>query len=98
MRLLVSPEVAQSVRELNELGWSQRKIADRLNISPTTAHRIIHGVWHPDDIQDDPFWELKLQAERCPGCGGLVYDFPCRTCEIRALVKRSKITPLKQAA
>ena len=88
MRLTVSPEIAESIRELHELGWSQRRIAKRHEVSTTTVHRIVRDHWHPVEEHDDPFWELKLRAERCPGCGGLVYDWPCRACEIRAMIAR----------
>ena len=97
MRSTVSPEIADSIRELYELGWSQRRIAKRFEVSTTTVYRIVHDRWHPVDQQDDPFWELKLRAERCPGCGGLVYEWPCRACEVRAMIVRGNSHVCKAA-
>ena len=95
MRMQIAPEIADSIRELHELGWSQRKLAKRFEISTTTVHRIVKERWHPVDQHEDPFWELKLKAERCTGFGGLVYDWPCRTCDIRGLLARQQVTTHK---
>jgi CENP-B N-terminal DNA-binding domain len=84
MPLSVTPEIAQSVRKYQEQGFSQREIARRFNISLLTVHRILRGQWHPVDEREDPHWEEKLRAERCPGCGGLVYQWPCLACELQA--------------
>ena len=97
MRLAVSPELAESIRSLDAQGWSQRKIANYHNLSTTTVFRILHGQWHPVDEREDPLWELKLRAERCSGCGGLVYDWPCRVCEVRALCARRSLRLAKAA-
>jgi hypothetical protein len=97
MSLAVSPEMARAVRKLHRQGFSQRRIARRIQISPLTVYRIVHGQWHPVNEREDPHWEQKLRAERCPGCGGLVYQWPCLACELTAQRQRAG-TLLKQAA
>jgi hypothetical protein len=40
----------------------------------------------PDLPEDDaPPDYVATNLRRCPGCGGMVYQWPCLTCEIRGL-------------
>ena len=90
MRYHIPVETAETVRRLATQNWSQRRIAAHLNLSVTTVHRVLKQRWSPSFNSDDPYWELKLKAKRCTGCGGLVYEWPCRTCHMRATVERDR--------
>lgn len=93
----ISPETAETIRRLAAGDWAQRDIARQLNISPTTVHRVLRGVWVPVEASDDPYAQLRMQARRCRGCGGLVYEWPCRTCRMRERVEQERMT-MKRAA
>jgi len=86
----ITPQTAQAIRRLLDAGWRQCEIARELALSPVTVCRIANGTRRACDIEDDPFAELKLAAQRCPGCGGLVYQWPCRTCALRARAERKR--------
>jgi len=58
---------------------------------------------HSDLPQDDPdsddtFALARRNARRCPNCGGLVYQWPCLTCEGRARVERNRKNLCQKAA
>jgi hypothetical protein len=83
-------ETVDAIRRLHQLDWSQQAIARHLGVCATTVHRVIHGTWSPVVMADDPFAEERLQAKRCGGCGGRVYEWPCRTCQARATLDRQR--------
>jgi hypothetical protein len=93
----ISQETAETIRRLAASQWPQREIARQLQVSTTSVHRVLHGTWASIDDSDDPWAKLKRQARRCPGCGGLVYEWPCRTCRMRERVEQERTT-LKRAA
>ena len=88
MNRRVTPEIAALARQLLDLGWPQRLIARQLHISVPTVSRIATGQWKPATQREDPLAELEQSATRCPGCGGLVYHWPCLACELRAKAER----------
>jgi hypothetical protein len=87
-------EQVQSIRRLAASDRPQRAIARQLGLSTTSVHRVLTGKWQPPVLPDDPLEQLKLQARRCLGCGGLVYEWPCRTCELRGRAVRLRMPPL----
>lgn len=92
----VVPETAEFILKLHRAGWPARHIARRVGVSDMTVRRVVRGVWKPPPValceDDDPFREFRLLARRCPGCGGLVYQWPCLTCEMRAKAERKRLS------
>lgn len=85
------PETTELTCKLAALGWSRRLIARATGLDRTTIDRILGGPGPPDEEpDDDPLAAAKARATRCPGCGGLVYQWPCLTCEGRARAERKR--------
>ena len=81
-------ELRDSGRYLLDSGWTARQVRRTLRI---TRRQFDHLVTHLSDraaIADDPFSRARRAAQRCPGCGGLVFLRPCLTCELRAREQR----------
>ncbi len=76
------------VQRLLEWGWRHVEIAKFLQLSLWTIQRIANDP----DLQVDPLPECELPVDdappgykaadlrRCPGCGGMVYHWPCIAC------------------
>jgi IS30 family transposase len=95
-------ENMETLYDLLESGWTQRAIARHLGVSPAAISQTLkrHAIRRQQAIaegkSDDIFSELKKRAKRCPGCGGLVYEWPCHACHMRQLVQRN--VPMKRSA
>ena len=84
----VTPWELVKVRRLLALKWRFVKIARELELSLWTIQRIANDP----DLQIDPLPECELpvddappdyvaaELKRCPGCGGMVYHWPCLAC------------------
>ena len=84
---MLAPSVVEEVRRLlAEDTLSHRKIAQRTGVNRGTIGAIAAGK-RPDYQQlrrarrGDPL-EPAGPPERCPGCGGMVYQ-PCRFCRAK---------------
>ncbi len=76
------------VQRLLMAGWRHVEIARELELSVWTVQRIANDP----DLQADLVPECALpvddgppdyeaaQLKRCPGCGGMVYHWPCLAC------------------
>ena len=84
---MIAPKTVAEVRRLLTEGeLSQRKIAGLTGVSRGTVAAIASGRRPDYDTlsprANDPD-EPTGPAERCPGCGGMVY-LPCRLCLVRS--------------
>jgi hypothetical protein len=85
----VTPWELVKVRRLLAAQWRFVEIARELELSLWTVQRIANDA----DLQVDPLPECALPVDdappdyvaadlrRCPGCGGMVYHWPCIACE-----------------
>ena len=83
----------QSIRRMLRSGIRHAEIARRLDLAVGTISRIasvrrlrrlkLH-LLAPDELpEDDPPPDyLAANLRRCPGCGGLVYRWPCLACRL----------------
>jgi len=86
----VTPWELVKVRRLLALKWRFVEIARELELSLWTIQRIANDP----DLQADPLPESELPVDdgppdyvaaemrRCPGCGGMVYHWPCLACGV----------------
>jgi len=58
-------------------GFNMRTIAQLVGVSQGTVQRALNGHFGRG-------WRDKRKADRCPGCGGLVYLWPCMECVRRS--------------
>ena len=63
------------------------EIAIRCGISIGTVKRIASGEREPFE---DPGPVVPSKGERCPGCGGLITETPCRLCATRKYIAAKK--------
>ena len=87
----LTPVDVVRVRRLLDQRWRFVEIARELELSLWTIQRIANDP----DLQVDPLPECELPVDdappdyvaadmrRCPGCGGMVYHWPCIACEAR---------------
>jgi hypothetical protein len=73
---------------------SQREVAQMLAMSRVTVNRVANGKWagyrrtvSSNATGHEPHPE---PARRCPGCGAMVYLWPCLTCRLRASQERER--------
>lgn len=81
----VSRRLFLRVRELLESEQSQTSIANLLALPLATIAGIAAGRIQPSRLiieHDDPQRDAMSRAERCPGCGGMVYLWPCLACQL----------------
>ena len=65
------------------------EITAETGLSATTVAAIAAGRIGPSRIavdDDHPLREQMLSAKRCPGCGGLVFVWPCLACQITGAI------------
>ena len=89
-------ELRDYVRYLLERGWTARQIRRTLCL---TRRRLDQLLAHLDDraaLADDIFSQARRAARRCPGCGGLVFQWPCLLCAQRE--RQHRETTLRRAA
>jgi IS30 family transposase len=67
------------IRELAKVGMPQHAIAKLFGRAESTIHNAIHGKKQHTSRDLDPN-AMRSLAERCPGCGGMVYVWPCLYC------------------
>lgn len=83
--MLQKEKVLEVKRLLDDGDLSRRAIAEQTGVSRGSVNAIangergLHGA-EPDDLIEIPF--RSTVAERCRGCGGLVY-MPCVLCQAR---------------
>jgi len=93
--------VIQEIRQLLDEGTlSQRKIANKLDISRGTVNAIAsgrRGVYGREPDSENPtLCCLELPPERCLGCGAMVYK-PCVLCRAREFRARQELLQHLQA-
>jgi hypothetical protein len=93
--MLPTAKVLEIRRLLDQRRLSQRQIANRLAVSRGVVHAIANGLRglhgrDPDEVEASFSTGPNDLAERCPGCGGMVYQ-PCRLCEARAAQRRARL-------
>src|SRR5687768_5518648 len=74
-------------RELLALAQPVVDIAAQLKLLPATIEAIAAGeLTHSHLVieEDEPERDAMLTSRRCAGCGGMVYVWPCLTCQLRA--------------
>jgi hypothetical protein len=79
--LLVRERLAQQV--------ALAEIAAETGLSTATVVAISEGRIGPSRIavdDDHPLRDEMLRAKRCPGCGGLVFIWPCLACQITGAI------------
>ncbi len=92
----VSRRVWLLVRERLADGLPHDFIALEVGLSTGTIAGIAAERIRPSRIvveEDDPLREEMLTAKRCPGCGALVFTWPCLACQMAAAAK----LPVKKA-
>jgi len=89
-------ELRDYVRYLLEQGWSAHQVRRTLRVTRRQFDHLITPLSDPAAIADDPFSRARRAARRCAGCGGLVFQWPCLTCGIRA--REQQETALRRAA
>lgn len=65
------------------------EIAVETGLSATTVAAIAAERIRPSRIavaDDHPLRDQMLNAKRCPGCGGLVFVWPCLACQITGAI------------
>ena len=65
------------------------EIAAETGLATTTVVAIAAGQIGPSRIavdDDHPLREQMLSAKRCPGCGGLVFTWPCLACQLTGAI------------
>jgi len=80
------------VRELLADASPYAAIAAETGLSEATVAAIANGSRQPSRIavdDDHPLRDEMLSARRCPGCGALVFRWPCLACQIAASSTRS---------
>jgi hypothetical protein len=94
-----NPESADLACKLAALGWSRRLIARATGLNRPQIAQLLGGPGPPDEEpDDDTFARDRQNARRCPNCGGLVYQWPCLTCEGRARAERIRAGLCKRPA
>jgi hypothetical protein len=98
MRQTPPPQLRDHARYLLELGWTARQVCRTLRLTRRQFDHLVTqlSLSDPAAIADDPFSRARRAARRCPGCGGLVFQWPCLTCELRAREQRE--AALRKAA
>jgi hypothetical protein len=85
----------KSIRRMLRAGTRHAEIARRLDLAVGTISRIasvrrlrrlkLHLLREDELPEDDPPPDyVAARLKRCPGCGGLVYHWPCLACRLRA--------------
>jgi len=92
---IVDLPTLKSIRRLLRAGIRHAEIARRFDLAVGTIARIaserrlrrrkLHLLTESDLPEDDqPPDYLAANLRRCPGCGGMVYQWPCLVCRLRA--------------
>jgi hypothetical protein len=89
--VLIASAVLREVETLLGRGQSQRTISARLRVSRGVVSRVATGRLTSADreeyersIADRPRPETTIPATRCPNCGGICTEAPCRRCYTEA--------------
>ncbi len=73
---------------------SQREVAQIVGVSRVTVNRVASGEWagYRRTVLSTATWHQPHPepARRCPGCGGMVYLWPCLSCRLRASHERER--------
>lgn len=86
MSACLNHRFAPRIRDLLALHLSHDKIARRLGMSPANVGKIARQLaaeTPPLPDESPPGFEER-NLRRCPGCGGMVYLWPCLTCGVAA--------------
>jgi hypothetical protein len=96
MRRTPPPQLRDHARYLLDRGWTARQVRRTLGLTRRQLDQLLAHLGDRAAIADDPFSRARRAARRCPGCGGLVFLWPCLICELRAREQRE--TTLRRAA
>ena len=88
----------KSIRRLLRAGVRHAEIARRFDLAVGTISRVaserklrrrkLHLLTDADLPEDDqPPEYLAANLRRCQGCGGMVYQWPCLACRLRAALE-----------
>jgi hypothetical protein len=80
MSVLSPHRYAQRIADLIALGLTHEKIAHRLAMSPANVGKIARQLGAETPAADRPPGYDPRNLRRCPGCGGMVYLWPCLAC------------------
>lgn len=69
----------KTIQDLNKQGVSLRELAKRFCLSLSTVYQIVQNG------------ERKNRAIRCPDCGALLNELPCRACQIKKRLKQNSL-------
>ena len=83
MRRTPPPQFSDHARYLLERGWTARAVQRTLRLTRRQFDQLLSHLGDRAAIADDPFSRARRAARRCGGCGGLVFQWPCLTCELR---------------
>lgn len=79
---ITSPELVAAVKSMLASGTRHKIVAETLGISVKLVERISAGtITGKPRITESNL--PKLERTRCPGCGGLIVETPCRACAVR---------------
>jgi hypothetical protein len=86
--MVLTAAIADEVRALDARGLSSRKISAALCgvVGRRSVQKIVNGEWHPRETNGDrPGREVRRPCPptRCDGCGGMMIETPCLTCQVR---------------
>ena len=72
----ISDSEQARIIEMQKQGRSYREIGKELGRDASSVFRIVSG-------ERGTFWKShKTQTWRCNGCGGMIRDYKCRSCEL----------------
>jgi hypothetical protein len=91
-----TPRLRDYARSLLQRGWTAEQVRAALGLTRRQIDHLLTPLSDPAAIPDDPFSRARRAARRCPGCGGLVFQWPCLTCIQRERMERE--TELRRAA
>ena len=78
-----TPRLRDYARSLLQRGWTAEQVRAALGLTRRQIDHLLTPLSDPAAIPDDPFSRARRAARRCPGCGGLVFQWPCLACELR---------------
>ena len=79
----LTASLRQQILELVAGGKKQAAVARRFGVSESTVSKLVKGTYSmPRDHEETYHNHAAANAERCPGCGGKVYEWPCLECLI----------------
>lgn len=99
MAARTTPRLRLRAIEMGLAGLSQKEIVEETGLSRSTVNYIVSSAMASDDYVAEARRDARAEAEReerlsinppikvatrCGGCGGLIFERPCRLCRVRA--------------